>query len=175
MKLSFLLAPIGLLCLALPAAGQHVRGGIMAGPSWPVAETGTAYESLDTGYGAEGWIGLELLALPILPRAAFAFDRFSGEEQSRLELKSARIDVLGILREVPLEPFGFASVGIASTNYTSTSSELPAGVADPGVMFGAGVGARPRFGPIRITAEARYLTVPDADLSVMQVRLGVGF
>jgi hypothetical protein len=142
----------------------------MAGPSHAVAESG-----LDPGYGAEGWIGLDLLALPILPRAAFAFDRFSGEQLSRLDLKSARIDVLGILREVPLEPFGFAGVGIASTKYTSTSNELPVGVADPGVMFGAGVGAGRAFGPIRITADTRYLTVPDADLSVVQVRLGVGF
>jgi hypothetical protein len=142
----------------------------MAGPSWPVAESG-----LGPGYGAEGWIGLELLALPIMPRAALAFDRFTGDQQSRLDLKSARIDVLGTLRDVALEPFGFAGVGIASTNYTSTSNELPVGIVDPGVVFGAGIGARRAFGSIPITAEAMYLTVPDANLDVMQLRLGVGF
>jgi hypothetical protein len=174
MRFSLLFAPIGLLCLALPAAGQHVRGGLMAGPSWPGAESGTGYEALDTGFGVEGWIGVELLALPILPRAAFALDHFSGDQQRRLDLKSARIDVLGSLRDVPLEPFGFAGVGIASTSYTSTSSE-PVGIVDPGVMFGGGIGARQALGPIRITAEARYFIVPDADLNVMQFRLGIGF
>lgn len=170
MKLLLLFAPIGLLCLALPAEGQHVRGGIMAGPSWPVSES-----SLDTGYGAEGWIGIELLTLPIMARAAIAFERFSGDQQIRLDLKSARIDVVGVLREVPLEPFGFAGVGIASTDVRSASSELPFGVVDPGVVFAAGIGARRAFGSIPITVEARYLTVPDADLNVMQLRLGVGF
>lgn len=170
MKLSVLFAPIGLLCLALPAAGQHVRGGLMAGPSWPSAES-----DLDRGSGAEAWIGLELPALPILPRAALAIDRFSGDQQTRVDLKSARIDVLGILRDVPLDPFAFAGAGIASTDITSTSNEVTVGVVDTGVMFGGGIGAGRTFGPIRITVEARYLTVPDADLDVMQLRLGVGF
>lgn len=170
MKLWLISVPIGLLCSAMPASGQHVRGGFMAGPSQPVSEA-----RLDTGLGGEGWVGVEFPDMSLMPRAVVGIERFSGKQQSRLDMKSARIDVLGILRDVPLQPFGFAGVGVADTEYSSSSDELPFGAGDAGMIYGGGIGARQDVGPVQVTAEARYFIISDADLNEIQLRLGVGF
>lgn len=170
MKPSFLFVPLALLCLAMPAAGQQFRGGLMAGPSQPGSGTG-----LDTGYGAEAWLGLEFAGMPLMARTAVAVDYFEGDEMGKLDMKSARFDVLGVLRDLPFDPFGFAGAGLASTTYSGFSPDPLVGVADPGILLGAGVGVQRAFGPIMATVEARYFDVPDADFSLMQLRLGIGF
>jgi hypothetical protein len=171
MKLSLLFIPVGLLCLAGPVTGQQVHAGIMGGVAHAMDQP-----SLDRSIGGDGWIGVEFPALPILPRAIVSYDRFAGTSAgSKLTLKSARIDVLGILRDVPFEPYGFAGVGLASTTYTSALSESPIGVADRAAMFSGGIGAGLPIGGLRLSAEARYITVSDADLQAVQLRLGIGF
>jgi hypothetical protein len=174
MKRHLFLIVAALLGSAGSAWAQEVHVGIMVGPSWPVGEAGS---SLNTGYGAEGWVAVDLPWVPLTPRAAFAMDRFSGAGTAGdLATRGGRFDLLVSLPGLLSGAYGFVGGGVQDATHESfTDASPPIASFDPEFAVAAGLGTRIRLGRIQGTVETRYLTVAVAELQVVQLRLGLGF
>lgn len=161
------------LCAAHPVCGQEVQAGILAGTAWPASGTTSSF---DANIGGEGWIALELPGLPLMPRASFGADWFwNGDPVRSRVTRGGRLDVLVDLPAALLDLFGFAGIGVYSSDsrtFASGSSTIGWVGAETAVV--AGVGTRIGLGPFRGITEVRYLAVIDPEFTVVQLRLGVG-
>lgn len=172
MRQRFLTAIGVVLCAAGPAFAQQVSAGVAAGPSWPTSETGSGS---GTGLGAEGWVGLELPGVPVIPRVTFAVDRFTdGGRSGSQTMRGGRLDLLADLPTgSPLDAFVFMGVGAYHSDYSSFgSSGPPLGWVGTETALAAGVGTRIGLGRFRGVAEARYLGLMGPGFGLFQLRLG---
>jgi hypothetical protein len=173
-KRLLVLFTLAVLGTAASASAQTFRAGIMVGPSWPVGEAGSG---LDTGFGGEGWVAVDLPRVPVMPRVAYAMDWFSSAgTEGDIRTRGGRLDLLVNLPRLLPGAYGFVGGGIQEATHRSfTDGTPPLGSYDPEFALSAGIGTRLRLGRLAGTVEGRYLTVSAAEFQVVQLRLGIGF
>jgi len=144
-----LLAPVAHAQLGMAGAAGHrlVSFGIGGGVSVPVSD---AKDAFNTGFNGQGFVRLNLNALPIQPRVDFTFSRFdisdaqlatpgaSGTGQIFAGLANLQYS---ILPTGPIRPYIVAGIGAynTKTDVTGIPSYANTSSTDFGINGGAGI------------------------------------